>query len=123
MHSAAAGLALLVDAGTTKKDVVVAILGASAGLGGLVLVFLGTIFAAYQSLPTETTKPVRERTKNAGTPIVGVFLVSIASVALSVIWLDANGSDCLYQVDFVVFLIELAAIVVLAITTAKKILK
>jgi hypothetical protein len=121
VFSAALCPALLADA--DAKDVVVAILGASAGLGGLVLVFLGTIFAAYQSLPTGTTKTVRDRTKNAGTPIVGVFLLSIASVALSVIWLDAGGSDFLYQVDFVLFLVELAAIVLLAITIAKRVLK
>ena len=31
------------------KDIVIAILGASAALGGLVLVFLGIIIASYQS--------------------------------------------------------------------------
>jgi hypothetical protein len=124
LATTASGLALLADAAPGKKDVVIATLGASAALGGLVLVFLGTVIAAYQSIQVEEgTKTVRNRTRNAGAPIVGVFLVSLASVALAVIWLNAPGGDDLYTANFVVFLIELFAIAVLAIYTALKTLK
>jgi hypothetical protein len=120
----ASGLALLADATPEKKDVVLATLGASAALGGLVLVFLGTVIAAYQSIQAgESTKNVRKRTKSAAAPIIGVFLLSLLSVAIGAIWLDAHGSDDLYEANFVVFLIELGAIASVAIVTARKTLK
>src|SRR2546423_2960856 len=40
------------------KDVVLALLGASAGLGGFVLVFLGVIIASYQSYAGNVPGPV-----------------------------------------------------------------
>jgi hypothetical protein len=123
LAAVAGALTLLADMAPEQKDVMIAILGASAALGGLVLVFLGTIIAAYQALPSDAPKAVKGRAKGAAKPIIGAFLVSMASVALSVIWLDARGGEVLYEVSFVVFLLELAAIAGLAIAMKVQLLK
>ena len=54
------------------KDVVLALLGASAGLAGFVLVFLGVIIATYQSFAGNVPGPV--------------FATSLLAVAIGAAW-------------------------------------
>ena len=107
--------ALAAETAPEAKDVVVATLGASAALGGLVLVFLGIVIASYGTLPADAPKSVRDRARRRAWPILAAFLVTMASVALGVVWLDAPGGHTLYQANFFVFLVEIGAIVGLAI--------
>jgi len=78
------------------KDIVIAILGASAALGGLVLVFLGIIIASYQSysggVPDQVVQPYR----TTGTALLGTFGLSLVTVAICLLWLINGGSPGLY---------------------------
>src|SRR5438552_1314995 len=64
------------------KDVVIAILGASAALGGFVLVFLGIIIASYQSysggVPDQVVQPYR----TTGSALLGTFGLSLVTAAI-----------------------------------------
>jgi hypothetical protein len=115
--------ALVADASPERKDVVIAVLGASAALGGFVLVFLGTVIAAYQSLPPGASKAVRDRNTQAKWPIVIAFSLSLASVALGLIWLAAPGGTDLYRATVTLFAVELAAILLLAVWTTFRTLR
>jgi hypothetical protein len=121
--TAVTSVALIADASPERKDVVIAVLGASAALGGFVLVFLGTVIAAYQSLPPGSSKTVRDRNTQAKWPIVITFSLSLASVALGLIWLAAPGGTDLYRATVALFVSELAAILVLAIWTTFRMLR
>jgi hypothetical protein len=89
-------------------------LGASAGLGGLVLVFLGLVITGYQSVPADAPKAVRNRARRAGPPILFVFALSLASVGLSLAWLAAPGGDLLYHVAIWTFVADLLGLFALA---------
>jgi hypothetical protein len=89
-------------------------LGASAGFGGLVLVFLGLVIAGYQGIPADAPKTVKARARRVGPPIVIVFGLSLGSVALNLWWLAAPGGELLYHVAIWVFAIELLALFALA---------
>jgi hypothetical protein len=106
----------------SRKDVVVAILGASAALGGFVLVFLGILISAYQAYPADTAKSVKERRRRAVWPVLAVFSLSIAGIAIALCWLTVPGGPCLYRAVVVVFAAELAAIVAVAIHTTVRML-
>ncbi|HEX2679711.1 MAG TPA: hypothetical protein VHQ03_00280, partial [Candidatus Dormibacteraeota bacterium] len=69
------------------KDVVIAILGSSAALGGFVLVFLGVIIAAYQSYPGGVPDQVVQPYRVAGSALLGTFGLSLVTVAVSLLWL------------------------------------
>ena len=70
----------------SQKDVVTAILGASAALGGFGLVFLGILISAYQGFPADTPKSVKDRRRRAVWPVLVVFALTIAEIALSLVW-------------------------------------
>jgi fructose-specific phosphotransferase system IIC component len=105
--------------GPTPKDVVVATVGASAALGGLVLVFLGLVVSAYQSYPRDTPASVREARRRAIWPVLGVFAVCMLSLALGFVWLEEGRDSWLYAASNVVFAAELVAIVVVAAYTVR----
>jgi hypothetical protein len=119
------GLAPLVFASDTPvpKDVVIATMGASAALGGLILVFLGLLIASYQSLPPGTMEPVKKARRRPAWPVLAVFALSVVSVALGFWWLEGRGDSTLYAANNAVFAAELVAIVGVAIRTATQILK
>jgi hypothetical protein len=92
------------------KDVVVAILGASAALGGFVLVFLGIIITSYQSyagqVPDDVVRPYRV----SGTTLLGAFAICLITVAISLLWLVNGGSSWLYDLAITLFAIELGVV-------------
>jgi len=106
----------------TRKDVVIATMGASAALGGLVLVFLGLVIASYQSLPRDTPASVKDSRKRPAWPVLGLFCVCVLSVALGFLWLLTPGGTALYAANTVAFAAELAGIVGVAIWTARQML-
>ncbi len=65
------------------KDVVIAILGSSAGLGGFVLVFLGVIIASYQSF--QGAVPAAGPADAYGLT-VGLFVVQLVAVFAAAAW-------------------------------------
>ena len=92
------------------KDVVVAILGASAALAGFVLVFLGIVIAAYQSYSGGVPAPVVHPFRTAGTALLGTFAVSLVTVAISLMWLSNGGPIGLYGWAIGLFAVQLVAV-------------
>lgn len=92
------------------KDVVGAILGSSAALGGFVLVFLGIIIAAYQSYPGGVPAPVVRPYRMIGTALLGTFGLSLVTVALSLIWFTSGGTYTLYGWTIGLFALQLVAV-------------
>jgi hypothetical protein len=79
------------------KDVVVALLGASAGLAGFALVFYGLVLAGYQSLPTTSSGDVRKPWQDAIHLILGSFVMGLVCSALAVMWLvDLHDNRAIY---------------------------
>jgi hypothetical protein len=104
------------------KDVVVAILGSSAALGGFVLVFLGVVIASYQGyaggVPDDVVRPFRI----SGTVLLLTFAVSLVTVAISLLWLLTGGGTALYEVSVVLFALQLVALFAGAAWTTRMVL-
>jgi uncharacterized membrane protein len=92
------------------KDVVIAVLGASAALAGFVLVFLGIIIASYQSysggVPDEVVGPYRR----TGAALLGTFGLSLVTVAVCLFWLINGGLPGLYGWTIGLFALQLVAV-------------
>jgi hypothetical protein len=92
------------------KDVVIAILGSSAGLGGFVLVFLGVIIASYQSfqgaVPADVVQPYRA----AGGILLATFALCLVSVGVCLLWLVGGGPAGAYGVTVGLFVVLLIAV-------------
>jgi hypothetical protein len=91
------------------KDVVIAILGSAAALGGFVLVFLGIVIASYQSYPGEVPAPVVRPYRIAGTALLAAFALGLVTVALSLVWLINGGPTALYGWTIALFALLLVA--------------
>lgn len=100
-----------------------AALGASAALGGLMLVFLGLLISAYQGFPGDTPQKVKNRTRMAAWGIFVVFAWGMVSVGLATAWLVAPGGDTLYWIAVVIFASDLVVMVVGAALTTKKLVE
>jgi hypothetical protein len=96
------------------KDVVLGILGAAAALGGLELVFLGIIIAAYQSYPGGVPQPVVTPYRVAGVALFGTFALSLVAVATCVAWLALGGPSGLYGWTVGLFMAQLLAVLISA---------
>jgi hypothetical protein len=92
------------------KDVVLAILGASAALAGFVLVFLGVMIASYQSyggnVPAQVVRPYR----TTSALLFGIFGYSLVTVAVCLVWLALGGPSALYGWTIGLFLVQLVAV-------------
>jgi hypothetical protein len=104
------------------KDVVIAILGASAALGGFVLVFLGIVITSKESFGGATADDVILPYRVSGTALLGAFALSLITVALSLIWLINGGSTGLYDLTIVLFAIQLIAVFGAALWTTRTVL-
>lgn len=95
------------------RDVITAVFGASSGLAGLLLVFLGIVVSTFQSysaaVPAAATAPYRR----AGRLILGGFLLGLAATAVALAWL-LSPSRGLYDTAVVLFCIQLASLAVSA---------
>ena len=115
----------LADAGPAPTDTVVAILGSSSVLAGLVLVFLGLITSSLQaavaeldqSKPTWKTflsKAGKHDRIDAWLPVfflvIPVFALTMMSIGLSLAWLAIPAGRLVYHVDIWVFAAELLLI-------------
>jgi hypothetical protein len=104
------------------KDVVIAILGASAALGGFVLVFLGIVITSRESYGGATGEDVIRPYRVSGTALLGAFGLCLVTVALSLIWLINGGSSGVYDLAIVLFAIQLAAVFGAALWTTRMVL-
>jgi O-antigen ligase len=93
----------------------VALVGASSALAGLILVFLGVLIAAYQPLIGRSSESTLRRFKTASVWALVVFGISLASVVIDVSWLMTKGGDCFYVSAAVLFFVQLAALAGIAV--------
>jgi hypothetical protein len=105
----------------SERDVVTAVFGASSGLAGLLLVFLGIVVSAFRSysaaVPAAATAPYRR----AGRVIVAGFLLGLACTAVALAWL-LSPSHGLYETAVVLFCAQLGALAVAAVGVARIVL-
>jgi len=105
-----------------EKDVVLAILGASAALAGFVLVFLGVIIASYQSysggVPAQVVHPYRA----VGGILLGTFGLCLLAVFVCLAWLVGGGPDKAYGATVALFVAELVAVLAAAIRATRMVL-
>jgi hypothetical protein len=104
------------------KDVILALLGSSAGLAGFVLVFLGVIIASYQSysgaVPAQVVRPFR----TTGGVLFGAFGFSLVTVTVCLAWLALGGPGALYGWAIGLFILQLVAVFLAAGWTTRMVL-
>jgi hypothetical protein len=88
--------------------VVPTLLGASAGLAGLTLVFLGVILSTYRGFGAETPARVLERYRRPALAALVSFAACLATVVLGACWMLTGDNDVLYVLCVVLFFAELA---------------
>ena len=91
------------------REVVIAVVGASAAIAGFVLVFLGILVTSYQSLLGKVSDRTLGRFKNTAIASMVVFGLGLTSLTLGASWLVADGGRCFYIAVLVVFFAEIAA--------------
>jgi hypothetical protein len=104
------------------KDVVLGVLGAAAALGGLDLVFLGIIIAAYQSFAGGVPAAVVTPYRIGGSALFGTFALSLVTVTTCVVWLVLGGPSGLYGWTIALFGLQLVAVLLSAGWTARMVL-
>jgi hypothetical protein len=95
-----------------RKDVVLAVLGASGGFAGLVLVFLGLLIASFESYGGDTTPGVEARYRWATAIVLAAFVANVAGVVLAMSWLLLPSEHgALYAVVVAGFFVQLGLLV------------
>lgn len=103
------------------KDVVVAVLGASAALSGLVLVFLGLVASATGSFPPGTKPSIVKRARRPVFAVLGSFGVGIACVGSAVWWLLLPPNNTtLYIATVSLFFMQLVSLVVATVWSVRR---
>ena len=96
---------------TEHKDVILAILGASAGIAGLTLVFLGLVIASLQGFAPGTREDVIKPFRRPAMTTIVAFGASIVSVALATIWLIKLGDvHWIYDLTVWIFFVQLVVL-------------
>jgi hypothetical protein len=105
----------------TDRDVVTAVFGAATGLSGLLLVFLGITISTFQSysaaVPAAAVAPYRRAARG----ILAAFLVGLSTAVVALVWL-LSPSRPLRDTAVVLFFLQLAAVIVSAVTVARLVL-
>lgn len=97
-----------------KEDVVLAIFGSTSALSALVLVFLGLVAGALQSLRVGASAKVKRPFKVAGAVSSAAFLVGIVCASLSIWWLTLHQPHHVYTAVVVAFVLQLALLALAA---------
>jgi hypothetical protein len=78
---------------SAHRDVVVALLEASASLSGLLLVFLGFVVTTYTSMASGTAVKARVSLERAAIGLLIAFVIGLSCVALATVWLVSQEGD------------------------------
>jgi hypothetical protein len=92
------------------RDVILAVLGASAALTGFLLVFLGVMIAAYQSYGGDVPPQVVWPYRTTGAFLFGTFGYSLVTVAACLGWLALGGPIALYGWAIGLFVVQLVVV-------------
>jgi hypothetical protein len=104
-----------------REDIVLAVLGASAALAGLVLVFLGLVAAATASYSPGTAESIIAKARRPAYAVLGSFGLGIACVALCALWLLlSTESGPVFWIAIVLFFAQLFSLVVATVWAVKK---
>jgi hypothetical protein len=107
---------------TTRNEAVTTVAGASAALGGLVLVFLGVVIAGYAAYDSDTAASVLSPFRWAAAGILATFALSLLSAGLAVAWLATQtGAGALYESMLWSFVALLVALLVMAVVTVYRV--
>jgi hypothetical protein len=101
------------------KDVMISVFGASAGVAGLVLVFVGVLITTVGMYPGGTSKSALRPYRVGAWAAIAAFGVSLITVALSLLWLAVNDSQVLYIGTLVLFGGLLVALFALAVAVTR----
>jgi hypothetical protein len=101
------------------KEVVVGILGAAAGVAGLVLVFVGVLLATIASYPGATSAAALRPYRSGAWAGLVVFVAAVATVALAIVWLAILDAHWLYVLILALFATVLVVLVALAASVVK----
>ena len=115
-------LAALAELDPSRRDVVIAQVGAAAAFAGLVLVFLGVLVTSYQTLLGQVGKDTLSRFRTASWLALGVFVLGLASVTVSTLWLVVGGGECFYQATLSLFFAELVGLLGVAVYSTWRVL-
>ena len=85
-----------------------AVLGASVGLAGLLLVFAGFVFSQAASFPPTTDDAIIEKFERAGRFGVWPFLLAILIAITSFTWFLWPSSEAIYMTAVAGFFVLLA---------------
>jgi hypothetical protein len=110
----------LVTEAPIPKDVVFSLFGASAGVAGLVLVFLGVVISTVGTYPGATSDAVLRPYRRAAWAAVAIFGGSLAVVIVSLAWLVITHSHWLYVLAIALFSAVLVALFALAAGVTKE---
>jgi hypothetical protein len=105
-----------------NRDVVLAIVGASAALAGLVLVFLGILVTSYQALLGRVSERTLGRFRVATWLSFALFAFALLTLGMGVVWLDAGGGDTFYMVVIAFFFAELISLSLAALYVTWRVL-
>lgn len=97
----------------------ISVFGASAGVAGLVLVFVGLLISTIGTYPGGTAKATLRPYRVGAWAATGVFGASLASVALSLTWLALSDSHWLYVSTLVFFGGLLLVLLILAVAVTR----
>ena len=109
MEANTAAIAMVGDAVTEHKDVMMAAVGASAGIAGLTLVFLGLVVTGVRAFQPGTSRSILARYRRPAITVMVAFATSLLSTVLAASWLVALGDvQWLYVLAVVTFFLQLA---------------
>ena len=106
------------QAAVAEKDVILGLFGVAAGLAGLALVFLGLIVTALQSFEGSTPRAVLSPYRYAATTTAIAFIVGLACVVASAVWLFGVGqTQLLYLAAGWLFAAQILALLAATVWT------
>jgi hypothetical protein len=106
-----------------SRDSVLAMLGASAGIGGLTLVFLGVVISTYQLYGAASSPRVLGRYRRSALFVLASFSVSLVTVVLSAAWLTwSHPIRPLFWGIFGLFLLQILAVFASALFVSLQVL-
>ncbi|CPS05636.1 Uncharacterised protein [Mycobacteroides abscessus] len=93
------------------KEVVIALVGASATIVGLILVFIGLVVSAYGALAGDTPKSVKDRLRRTAGWLLVPFALGLVQILVGTIWLlyQSCGAYDLTVALFIATVVTLAA--------------
>lgn len=98
----------------SEKEIMLAVLGSTTALAGLLLVFLGFVASTYRSYPGGTPDSVLRKYRKAANGVVLAFFLCLAGVLLAFVWLLTGGGS-FYWANACLFAVEIGLVFAAAV--------